>query len=95
MLELSKLTSMNIRAKEEKCKDIMYVNFFGDNDLIIYGNVAIQKGIAEVRNCKRNTAIDTGYKPKELIMLDKSLGQRFKLIDGNWVKQLSKLSLYE
>lgn len=85
LLEASKLKSM-LKAS----KNALYVNFFGDNDLIIYDKNAFQNAVAETKACRRKSSVKSDYIDKEVLFLDSKLGIRYtKDEEGDWIKLLN------
>lgn len=87
ILELSKLLSLQERMIKEKCKAVWYVDFFGMDDLIIYTDIAFREAPVTDMQCKVTTAEDNGYRMKQVLLLDRNLGFRFKRIGNKWVRQ--------
>ena len=58
-------------------KNALYVNFFGDNDVIIYDKNAFQNAVAEIKACRRKSSVKSDYIDKEVLFLDSKLGIRY------------------
>lgn len=87
IMEYKKLVALYEKSNKLKCDGIFYVNFFGDNDLIIYSQKAFNSASQTNMECKKTTAVNTGYINKDVLMLDSNLGQHFKKINEKWIKQ--------
>ena len=85
LLEVNKLKSMLSVSK-----NALYVNFFGDNDLIIYDKNAFQNAVGEIKACRRKTSFKSDYVDKEVLFLDSKLGIRYtKDEEGDWIKLIN------
>lgn len=85
IIEETKLEALKEAKERENCDVAYYVNFFGENNLIIYTlNKIIQATRVDSLYCN-NTTVEPSYKrDKRIIYIHKYLGCSYKKITGKW-----------
>lgn len=92
LMEIPKLKALCKRLKDNELDNVYYVCFFGNDVAYIYSVKKIvgslKDGLIKVRNMNlnRTTAIYTGTKKKQIIMIPKNLAQKLTRINGKWIK---------
>lgn len=90
LMEKGKFISAVNRIKSKELDNVLYVNFFGDNICYIYG---IRKVCKEIVNnnilitnkmLNRTTAVFSGLKKKDILLIPTKFGIKFELINNKW-----------
>jgi hypothetical protein len=86
-MEVSKFISL-VKDKEDYNKDAaIYVCFFGSDICYWYTSNIIKKyATKEKKNCNKTTAIYTGKKLKDCLMIPKDKAVKFVKVHGKWRK---------
>ena len=90
MMEVGKFNSL-IKDKNDMHKDAaIYVCFFGDDICYWYKSSDIYKYAKRDRiPCNRTTAIYTGKKMKDVLLIPRDIGCKFIRENGEWIKSAS------
>ena len=85
IMEYKKFKNMEERMQKEDCKNMIYVNFFGNTCMIWdYWNI-VNFGIKEKKMCRKKTAVYSEYVEKDILMLPKDRANIYtKDQDGKW-----------
>ena len=87
LMEAAKYNAL-VKDKQEKELDAaFYVCFFGEDVVYWYSISTISNYATKDRfSCNRTTAIYTGKKPKDVLLIPKDKGTKFIRINGKWSK---------
>lgn len=78
-MERNKFNSLKGKMTTEGCKNMIYINFFGDIALLWDYNTIVKYGIPQTKRCKRHSAVASDYVDKQVIMLPKDKAVMYKL----------------
>lgn len=86
-LEMKKAKMLLESARENKCSDIIYVNFFGSDQCVVYNvKKALVKYRVDVVKCNKRTAIQSEKVDKPVICCPKD--------DGIWLKYVKDSGIW-
>lgn len=87
LMEVNKYLAL-VKDKADCNKDLaIYVCFFGDDICYWYKSSDIKKyATRQTKRCNRTTAIYTGKKEKDCLMIPKNRGKKFIKVNGVWSK---------
>lgn len=87
IMEVSKFQALEKERIEKQLDYAYYINFFGENTVYFYSTAAIKKyARQDSRYCKRTSAIYTGRKMKDVLLIPTDKAQKFIRINGKWQK---------
>ena len=88
LMEVSKHNAL-VRDRQEKNLDAaFYVCFFGDDVAYWYSTFTISKyATTDSFYCNRTTAINTGKRVKDVLLIPRSKGTKFIKNNGIWIRQ--------
>lgn len=87
IMEVSKFQALEKERIEKKLDYAYYINFFGENIVYFYSTTTIRKyAKQDSRYCKRTSAIYTGRKMKDVLLIPRDKAQKFIRINGKWQK---------
>lgn len=87
LMEVSKFQALEKERIEKNLDYAYYINFFGENIAYFYSTIAIKKyAKKDCKYCKRTTAIYTGRKMKDILLIPTDKAQKFIRINGKWQK---------
>ena len=88
LMEVSKFNALVTDRKEKDLDVAYYVCFFGEDVAYWYSTYTISKyATTDSFYCNRTTAINSGKKKKNLLMIPRSKGTKFIKVNGQWNKQ--------
>ena len=86
-MEVDKFNALVQDKKDKGLDAAFYICFFGEDSCYWYSTYTISKYAKNDRlYCNRTTAINTGKKAKNLLMIPKEKGTKFIKINGIWSK---------
>lgn len=87
LMEVSKHNAL-VRDRQEKNLDAaFYVCFFGDDVVYWYSTYTISKyATTDSFYCNRTTAINTGKRMKDVLLIPRNRGTKFIKVNGKWSK---------
>lgn len=87
LMEVDKFNALVQDKKDKGLDAAFYICFFGEDSCYWYSTYTISKYAKNDRlYCNRTTAINTGKKAKNLLMIPKEKGTKFIKINGIWSK---------
>lgn len=87
IIESIKVQALLSAKEKENCHIAYYVNFFGENIVIIYTiNSILEYSRKDNLWCNRTTSANTGKKDKEVYYIPKDLGWIYKKEDEVWAR---------
>jgi hypothetical protein len=86
-MEVSKFNALVTDRKEKDLDVAFYVCFFGEDVAYWYSTFTISKyATADSFYCNRTTAINSGKKKKNLLMIPRNKGTKFVKVNGKWIR---------
>lgn len=87
IMEVSKFQALEKERIEKQLDYAYYINFFGENTVYFYSTATIRKyAKQDSRYCKKTSAIYTGRKMKDVLLIPTDKAQKFIRINGKWQK---------
>lgn len=87
LMEVSKFQALEKERTEKNLDYAYYINFFGEDIAYFYSTTTIKKyAKKESKYCKRTSAIYTGKKMKDVLLIPTDKAQKFIRINGKWQK---------
>lgn len=87
LMEVSKFQELEKERIEKNLDYAYYINFFGENIAYFYSTIIIKKyAKKDSKYCNKTTAIYTGRKMKNVLLIPTDKAQKFIRINGKWQK---------
>ena len=87
LMEVDKFNALVQDRKDKNLDAAFYICFFGEDSCYWYSTYTISKyATTDSFYCNRTTAVNTGKKMKNILLIPKEKGTKFIKINGIWKK---------
>lgn len=87
LMEVSKFQALEKARIDKNLDYAYYINFFGEDIAYFYSTTIIKKyAKQDSMYCKKTSAIFTGRKMKDVLLIPRDKAQKFIRINGKWQK---------